>query len=107
MACIHNTTTDTMTEIVFTINGEDIIDQMIEASGYYRLEDEDGNTYYDLTQDEVDWWETWAEVEAKVNEALENASEEQLEEHAQLVSDYGHDMEMLHDAECELLGIDC
>lgn len=99
---------DSKTSIEFIINGEDIIDQLFEATGDFKGYLEDGcETYYMMSEQQFDWWTQWVEVEEKVNEAWENATEEQREEHAKLVAEYGNDMETLHDMECELFGIEC
>lgn len=94
-----------MAELTFRVGGEDIMSSLLESEGRIP-EYVDGGEAYRLTEDEFEWWARWIDVEEKVAEAWENAPEAIREKHARIVSDYGHDMEMLHDMECELFGIE-
>lgn len=108
MANVYIIEEQSKTSLEYLVNGEDIIDQLLEATEDFEGFVEDGcETYYALTEAQYDWWSKWVEVEEKVTEAWENASEEMREKHAHLVAILGHDMEMFHDAECELFGIEC
>lgn len=106
MANVYIIESGCKTTIDFLVNGEDIIDGMLEAYGDYVDILEDGcETYYTLHEDTAEWYRRWAEVEGKIVEAWENASEDLRDEHVRLVQAYGHDLEALHDAACELFGI--
>lgn len=104
MARIKIIETAEFVDATFRVNGEDIVDGMLNDE-YYAKNDDEGE-YYEMEQVEADWWMEWAKVEALVTEAWDNATEDQRERHAKLVQDYGYDLSMLHDAECELFGIE-
>lgn len=92
-------------ELTFKVNGEDIMTSLLESEGRVS-EYVDGHDAYRLTEDEFEWWSEWVRVENLVCDAWEAADEDTRERHARLVSEYGHDLEMLHDMECELFGIE-
>lgn len=81
----------------------DVIYQMTyEGSGIMMGEDTD----FEMSEEAFEWWADWSAREERINEALDNASKETLEEHVRIIDDYCTDMEELQRQECELLGIE-
>ena len=104
MARIKVIETGEFTDATLCIVCTDIVTEMIDSE-FESYVDHIG-TYYVMGQSDADWWERWAETEAKILVARDNATDEQVAEDEKLIDWYGHDLEMLQDEECKLFGIE-
>jgi hypothetical protein len=104
MARIKVIETGEFTEAVLFIGCTDIVTEMLDSE-FESYVDHIG-TYYVMSQSDADWWERWAETEAKILVARDNATDEQVAEDERLIDWYGYDLEMLQDEECKLFGIE-
>lgn len=104
MARIKAIETGEFTEAALSLNGTDIVSDVLD--GEFDSDTDDQGTYYILPQTDADWWKRWAETEAMILVARESATDEQVAEDEELIEWYGHDLEMLQDEECRLFGIE-
>lgn len=107
MTTIKVTDTNEVRTLSLVSNGYDYLADVLgpmtyEGSGIMVGEDTD----FEMSEEAFDWWADWSAREERINEALDNASKETLEEHVRLIDDYCTDMEELQRQECELLGIE-
>lgn len=104
MARIKVTESGEFTEATLRIGCTDIVTEMLDSE-FESYVDHVG-TYYVMGQSDADWWERWAETEAKILVARDNATDEQVAEDERLIDWYGYDLETLQDEECRLFGIE-
>jgi hypothetical protein len=105
MARIKIIETGEFTEATLRIGCTDIVSDLLDSE--FDSDTDHIGTYYILPQDDAEWWEQWAETEAKIICARCNATDEQAAEDERLIEQFGNDLEMLQAAERELFGIDC
>ena len=107
MATIYDTTTGEVHDVTLIVDGQDIMSDVIgschESSEWIAAPD---GIDWAMPADAAAWWVRWADLEERINDALDGADALTLERHARLVDEYGHDMGLLHDKEMELLGIE-
>jgi hypothetical protein len=104
MARIKVIETGEFTEATLRIGCTDIVSDMLDSE--FESDTDWQGTYYILPQADADWWERWADTEALILVARDNATDEQIAEDERLISEYGYDLETLQDAECRLFGIE-
>lgn len=84
------------------IDGQNVLNDVMGGCGVQPHHTCD----FQCTASEADWWERWAELEERINDALDGADALTLERHSMLVDEFGYDLGLLHEKEVELLGID-
>lgn len=120
MTTIKNTTTGEILDMACIVEGVDILADVLGGCGVesVALSEDDiekqikaGSTNtsesaFALEDDEVDWWQRWAEREERITEAYEEAGEEVRKAYEIAISEYGYDMEALQDEQERILGIE-
>lgn len=95
-------------ELVDRLTGQDCIADIMGNSGDVQpvSEDDEHDAYWSVGSDEeLDWWIGWAEVEQEIWDARDGADSQTVEEDDRLIEMYGYDAELLQEHERELFGI--
>lgn len=100
MTEIRNTTTDQLVEIECIVDGIDIIADVMGGAGV----DHDGERFA-MAEDEIEWWTRWAAREERICGAYEIADASTRKMYEQAIDEYGYDMELLQDAQEQVLGL--
>lgn len=105
MALVYITDSESKTELRFEVNCQDIMEDLLAQAEAYDVKSDGCESYWVLTEEDFDWWQTWIEREERINAAYDEADEETRKKYERAVIDYGYDMELLQDALEKVLGI--
>ena len=85
----------------------DVIGSMNQSDEWLDAIPEDReDVEFAMSDEDVRWWERWAEREQRINDEYDKADEAMRERISTTYSDYDYDMELPQDKVFELLGIE-